>query len=171
MGHSVSRAMKGHIFITFFVAMFLLVWTTTTTTTTADCPDGWEVKPEFGKCYYYIDEGMTWSEANNMCKAFDLDGVATLTAVRSQAENDYVFSLMGGGWIGGTDQDEEGVWRWVEDGSLVDDGSGSFTNWGEDEPDNGEDYNCMSMYSGSGTWYDTNCDYTLRAVCSKPIAA
>ena len=77
------------------------------------CPDGWEVKPELGKCYYYIDNFLTWSEANLACKALDPDGVATLTSIRSQAENYYVFSLISylSIWLSGTDFLEEGVWR------------------------------------------------------------
>ena len=57
---------------------------------------------------------MTWNQANDMCKALDPDGVATLTSVRSQEENDYVQSLTLGlynPWIGGTDEAEEGTWR------------------------------------------------------------
>ena len=77
----------------------------------ADCPDGWELKPEFGKCYYYIDESMTWSEANDRCAALDPDNKATLTSVRSQEENDYIVSEIYYYWLGGTDADEEGVWR------------------------------------------------------------
>ena len=79
----------------------------------ADCPDGWELKPEFGKCYYRIDKVLYWSEANEMCAALDPDGVATLTSVRSREENDYVFSLIYyvNLWLGGTDEAEEGVWR------------------------------------------------------------
>ena len=48
-----------------------------------------------------------------MCAALDPDGVATLTSVRSQEENDYVFSLIYyvNLWLGGTDEAEEGVWR------------------------------------------------------------
>merc|ERR1719323_2186383 len=115
---------------------------------------------------------MNWSEANDMCAALDTDKVATLTSIRSQAENDIVISLMGGGWIGGNDQDAEGEWRWVEDGSLVDDGSGSFTNWAEGHPNGGESKNCMTMYGGDGTWYDYYCDDGVGpAVCSKPIAS
>ena len=76
------------------------------------CPDGWEVNLEMSKCYYYIDEDMNWSEANDMCTALDPDGVATLTSIRSQAENDYVFSLISRyTWIGGNDKTVEGVWR------------------------------------------------------------
>ena len=55
---------------------------------------------------------MNWSEANNMCTALDPDKVATLTSIRSQAENNYVFSLLSlGAWVGGTDEDVEDVWR------------------------------------------------------------
>ena len=80
----------------------------------ADCPDGWEVKPEFGKCYYVI-EYVTWSEANERCAALDPDSKATLTSILSPEENNYVFSSLTDSnvWIGGTDQVEEGVWRWV----------------------------------------------------------
>ena len=77
----------------------------------SDRPDGWELKPEFGKCYFYIDEGMNWSEANDMCAALDPDGVATLTSIRSKMENDYVQSLINySTLIGGTDEGEEGTW-------------------------------------------------------------
>ena len=58
----------------------------------------------------------------NLC-----EGVATLASVRSRAENWFILSLMGGGaeddgghhggWIGGTDEAEEGVWRWMN--SLI----------------------------------------------------
>ena len=81
----------------------------------SDCPDGWEKKLEFGKCYYSITNAtnMNWNEAYERCAALDPDGVATLTSVRSQEENTYVFSLLSGdsAWIGGTDKSEEGVWR------------------------------------------------------------
>ena len=82
----------------------------------ADCPDGWDLKPEFGKCYYVIYEYVTWSEANERCMALDPNNKATLTSVRSKEESDYIFSLIGihlSFWIGGTDAAEEGVWRWV----------------------------------------------------------
>ena len=68
--------------------------------------------PDFTKCYYFIEEPLTWSEAVEMCAALDPDGVATLTSIRSQAENDYVFSLISRyTWIGGNDKTVEGVWR------------------------------------------------------------
>ena len=79
----------------------------------AVCPENWEWKPEFSKCYYYIPGSMTWNEANEMCMA--LDPEATLTSIHSQEENDYIFSLVidPATWIGSTDEAQEGTWRWV----------------------------------------------------------
>ena len=72
------------------------------------------MKLEFGKCYHSITNAtnMNWNEAYERCMALDPDGVATLTSIRSQAENDYVFSLIEQpSWLSGTDYLEEGVWR------------------------------------------------------------
>ena len=78
----------------------------------SDCPDGWELKPEFSKCYYFINGGTPWSEANQACMA--LDSKATLTSIQSQEENDYIQSLFQDFvWTGASDEVEEGVWRWV----------------------------------------------------------
>ena len=64
------------------------------------------------------------------------------------------------------------ICRWVEDGSLVDDGSGSFTNWDQappPDPNGAESENCMQM-SYDGTWRDNDCDVDFYwAICSKPI--
>ena len=80
------------------------------------CPDGWTQKSEFGKWYCYLnDVKRTWNEAKERCVAIDTDGVATLTSVRSQEENNFVQSLIDVAlsWIGGTDEAVVGVWRWV----------------------------------------------------------
>ena len=79
---------------------------------------------DLGKCYYLIDSAFTWNEANDFCKALELgDSVATLTSVRSKEENLYVWSLIPsfspGAWIGGSDEAEESIWRWVNLKILV----------------------------------------------------
>ena len=131
-----------------------------------ECPDGWEEKPEFGKCYFFMDGGVPWSEANEACMA--LDAKASLTSVQSEEENDYVQTLVQDlAWTGGSDEDEEGVWRWVEDDSLVEE---DFSNWLPGEPSDSEGQNCMAMRSSDGKWYDTSCNSaTPAAVCSKRV--
>ena len=96
-----------------------------------------------------------------------LDAKASLTSVQSEEENDYVQSLLQDlAWTGGSDEDEEGVWRWVEDDSLVED----FSNWLPDEPSDSEGQNCMAMRSSDGKWYDTSCNSAQpAAVCSKRV--
>jgi len=147
--------------------------TTTTPYPPESCPDGWEWNPDTRKCYYLIDEDMSWTEANEMCIA--LDPEAALTSILSQDENDFIQSFTNGAasWIGGNDIAEEGVWRWVDDDTLVET---SFTNWDETQPDNTDDnQNCMRMGVTweEGAWDDYYCnDHPLPyAVCSKRIAA
>ena len=83
----------------------------------AACPDGWVWNPDMSKCYYLLEEYVTWNEANDMCVALDPDGVATLTSIRSEEENNYIVQYIvlyiDNTWIGGNDEAEEGTWRWV----------------------------------------------------------
>merc|ERR1712117_66568 len=160
-----SSFMKNCFILTALIAM---IWMPVALTQNP-CPDGWEWNPNLSKCYYIIYTYTTWSEANVMCAALDPEGKATLTSIRSLEENDYILSLIPYvSWIGGTDTAEEGVWRWVEDNSLVDD---SFTNWGQACPHDSESKNCMWSSGGGniGTWFDEACTSNSYAICSKPI--
>merc|ERR1712117_419255 len=162
-----SSFMKNCFILTALIAM---IWMPVALTQNP-CPDGWEWNPNLSKCYYIIYTYTTWSEANVMCAALDPEGKATLTSIRSLEENDYILSLIPYvSWIGGTDTAEEGVWRWVEDNSLVDD---SFTNWGQACPHDSESKNCMWSSGGGniGTWFDESCTTIAYGICSKPIAA
>ena len=75
----------------------------------------WMCQQDFGKCYRCSCDiySLSWNEAKARCAAIDPNGLATLASVRSQREHDYIVSIGGGGWIGGTDKAAEGVWRWV----------------------------------------------------------
>ena len=111
--------------------------------------------------------GISWTDAKIAADArniFGLQGyLATLT---SQAENDFAFSkVQSVGWIGASDADVEGDWRWVdgpETGLLfwqgLGDGTGSainglYNNWSPGEPNNAgnEDY---AHFLQSGRWND-----------------
>jgi hypothetical protein len=60
-----------------------------------------------------------------------------------------------GFWAGYTDQIEEGVWVWTDDGSTT------FTDWLDGEPNNlWEDGEHCLHVTGSGGWNDLGCDDT-----------
>jgi len=108
-------------------------------------------------CYHKSDRTMTWDQANDYCGDMD----ATLTSIHSAEENAYITDYVRAGpnWIGLTDSESEGVWRWV-DGTAFD-----YNNWEEDEPNNaliGEHTVHMRI---SGVWNDISETKYFTAVC------
>ena len=67
-----------------------------------------------GHRYKRIDKGMTWKEAKAYCE--NLGGY--LVTITSKEEQDTVINLVAEGmqaqyWLGGTDEGDEGNWRWI----------------------------------------------------------
>jgi len=125
-----------------------------------------------GNFYEFIAvENITWQEAKAAAEARSLNGInGYLATVTSQAENDFIASkLEGFGWMGASDEEEEGTWKWVtgpEAGMEFWRGNGSgmatngmYFNWSIGEPNDfissgspeGEDY---GHFSNSGQWND-----------------
>ena len=129
-------------------------------------------KPVWGTCsplfitstgdsdyYYYPGNEMVWSEAQTYAEQYG----GNLVSINSQEENDFITSKTNWKvWIGLTDSDVEGIWKW-SDGSDYD-----FSNWKSGEPNNsgngipcrpfGEDY---VEIDNTGYWNDTpeyHCD-------------
>ena len=100
-----------------------------------------------GHYYELATNRVTWHVAKT--NAQDLGG--HLVIVDSEAENQFIYDAITNAgvdqvWLGATDEDVEGTWRWV-DGSLL---SSGYTKWGSrGEPNNtpfvpeGEDYALM----------------------------
>ena len=70
--------------------------------------------PAFQKCYYFIDDRLTWDQANAKCG--NLSAGATLTSIGSKNENNFINSIISTVsrpyvWVGGTDAIVEGTWR------------------------------------------------------------
>ncbi|XP_063744063.1 CD209 antigen-like isoform X2 [Eleginops maclovinus] len=68
-------------------------------------------------------------------------------------------------WIGLSDREEEGTWKWV-DGSPL-----NVTNWDNNQPDNGAGYygeeDCAHISSYTNSWNDLSCNTSLPWICEK----
>ena len=125
--------------------------------------------PETGHYYEYVpDIGIRWDEAKIAAENrtfFGLQGY--LVTITSQAEAQLAGEQAAGtGWIGGSDAETEGVWRWVtgpETGQVFWNGdfTGSSPNyafWNNQEPNNliDEDYAHITApnIGIAGSWND-----------------
>jgi len=96
-----------------------------------------------GHSYYRSTGNAFWTDARTACS--NMGGY--LVTVTSAAENNFIFSLWPSGWIGLTDEVNEGVWRWVTGEPY------SYSSWNPGEPNNAgnEDY---IQFVGGGKWND-----------------
>ncbi|MDY0327697.1 MAG: DUF4347 domain-containing protein [Arcobacteraceae bacterium] len=138
---------------------------------------------ENGHYYEFVSaSGITWDQAKTDAEARTLYGLnGYLVTITSATENALMMSMAGGnGWIGASDANSEGIWKWVtgpESGTQFWTGdtnagtnstsnygsayNGQYANWASGEPNNsdgsrgGEDV-AHFYYSGAnaGTWND-----------------
>ncbi|KAG7458557.1 hypothetical protein MATL_G00221520 [Megalops atlanticus] len=121
------------------------------------CPQDWM---RFRcNCYYISSEHKTWTESQQYCR----DREADLVIIETRQEQEFLNTLSGTFWIGLTDTEKEGTWKWV-DGHTLQSGS-----WRKGEPNNAQgDENCAASYcgfhhhySGSQCWNDQPCSIKL----------
>ncbi|XP_040916982.1 macrophage mannose receptor 1-like [Toxotes jaculatrix] len=109
--------------------------------------------------FVFINNSMTWTEAQSYCRANHTD----LASVRNLLENQRVQELLGStysAWIG-LFRDS---WKWL-DGS-----NSSFRYWQTGEPNNNQVELCVAASFSSGRWQDWNCDEKRAFICyDRPV--
>jgi len=104
-----------------------------------------------GHLYLRVDKEIDWNAAMKECKGIG----GYLVTITSADEQDWVFNnlgreLLAEHWMGGTDSEREGDWRWVTNELF------SYTNWAQNEPNNVQNEDYMSFHwTSDGKWNDS----------------
>ncbi|KAL6467036.1 hypothetical protein MHYP_G00248400, partial [Metynnis hypsauchen] len=113
----------------------------------------------FETSMYFISTGQKiWSQSRQDCRKKGAD----LVIINSREEQDFTNILKRGqrAWIGLTDSEMEGVWKWV-DGSALTTGF-----WRNAEPNGAAKENCVVT---ADNWADFSCNDWFVGICEKSI--
>ncbi|XP_061438813.1 macrophage mannose receptor 1-like isoform X2 [Rhineura floridana] len=116
----------------------------------------------FQGSYYYFSRSLgTWDVANQTCAFMG----SHLVMINSAEEKGHVTTIMkvSSCWIGLTDQEHDGAWKWV-DGTHVGPGN---SYWHQNEPNGGNAENCALMKSSQ--WYDYPCKESYHWICEREL--
>lgn len=102
-----------------------------------------------GNYYMVYDESMEWDEAEEQCESMG----GHLVTITTSGEQNFINSLelnCTDYWMGATDADEEGEWKWLTGETW------QYENWHEDQPDNaGQVENYLVLVSSwDNEWND-----------------
>ncbi|XP_056441865.1 macrophage mannose receptor 1-like isoform X2 [Gadus chalcogrammus] len=120
-------------------------------------PLGWR---RFGNSlYFFSDTKKNWEDSRNDCKQRGAD----LVVINSDEEQEFTSSI-GKHWIGLSDREKEGEWKWVDGSGLT------FRNWGAGEPngvDGVEECAELRWRTPPNLWNDALCSTTNFWICEK----
>ncbi|XP_047434305.1 asialoglycoprotein receptor 2-like [Mugil cephalus] len=119
----------------------------------------------FSGSFYYISlEKKSWKESRSYCQQRNAD----LVIINSREEQEFTRRFRKEMWIGLTDREEEGIWKWVDGTPLT------TRFWGRDEPNShkGRDEDCgeIKFYDNEKSWNDKPCDTENAWMCEMTLA-
>lgn len=131
------------------------------------------------RCFALVTTPSTWSEAQLACQ--ERGNGWDLAVIREPEQNAWLVEISGDvidAWVGASDLESEGDWRWVGDEQAFwigpgDTGAsvgGAYENWnrGENpEPNGSAGSNCLRLRA-SGGWADIACDEAFASLCEGP---
>lgn len=135
-----------------------------------------------GRCFVVTTALLSWDDARAECRARGPGW--DLASIPDGAVNQFMGELGAGeAWIGASDDDTEGLWLWVSDGTPFWRGDGltgsavdsAFENWNSDEPNGRNNSACARLVFSANAapnplpaWADLECFELLRSVCDGP---
>ncbi|XP_071397701.1 CD209 antigen-like protein C isoform X1 [Centroberyx affinis] len=127
----------------------------------ANCYTGeWNIG---SSCYFISTEGKNWEESRQACA----DRQSHLMIINSKEEQDILDILNRRVWIGLTDREQEGTWKWVDGTSLT------IEFWFPPQPNNRDrDQDCVEFYNEDlprRGWNDNSCNSVNYWICERAI--
>uniref|UniRef100_A0A8B9H0W8 C-type lectin domain-containing protein n=1 Tax=Astyanax mexicanus TaxID=7994 RepID=A0A8B9H0W8_ASTMX len=108
------------------------------------------------RIYYVSAEKKSWTESRDDCRKREAD----LVIINSREEQDFVNLLIKcqKAWIGLSDGETEGVWKWVDGSELI------TKFWITGEPNGKGDEDCALT---DRYWADYPCNSQFNWICEK----
>ncbi|XP_064089321.1 CD209 antigen-like protein E isoform X1 [Macrobrachium nipponense] len=125
------------------------------------CEGGWRRLRTF--CYFISKDTSTWQDSRQKCIALNSD----LVKITHDEEYDFLYRLAKGHatYIGLSDQQQEGTYRWVADGTIH---QSVESWWQKGEPNSaGSGEDCIHFSSRGQGLNDISCDREFRYICKK----
>uniref|UniRef100_A0A8C4HRJ7 C-type lectin domain-containing protein n=1 Tax=Dicentrarchus labrax TaxID=13489 RepID=A0A8C4HRJ7_DICLA len=124
--------------------------------------EGWMY---FNNSFYYISsQEKSWQESRSYC----LQRGADMIIINSKEEQEFMRRFQRLVWIGLTDRETEGKWKWVDGTQLT------TSYWGPNEPNShkGTDEDCgeIKFYDDENSWNDKPCESQNIWICEKTIS-
>uniref|UniRef100_A0AAQ6IC43 C-type lectin domain-containing protein n=1 Tax=Anabas testudineus TaxID=64144 RepID=A0AAQ6IC43_ANATE len=119
----------------------------------------------FRNHFYYISSGKkSWQQSRNDC----LQKGADLVIINSHEEQEFTRTFKQLIWIGLTDMEREGKWKWVDGTPLT------TSYWSSHEPNGvpGRDEDCAEIknYDLEKSWNDESCHLERFWICEKILS-
>ncbi|XP_060771839.1 CD209 antigen-like protein C [Neoarius graeffei] len=119
----------------------------------------------FSSSLYYISQiKKSWTASRQDCREQGAD----LVIIKSGEEQEFILNLLGSSrraWIGLSDRDTEGEWKWVDGTPLT------TVYWFDGEPNDDRDEDCVEILGSSvwKSWNDLPCSKIQLWICEKRV--
>ncbi|CAI5679840.1 unnamed protein product [Oreochromis niloticus] len=124
------------------------------------CKENWVYFSD--SLYQVSSEQKSWEESRQDC----LQKGSDLVIINSREEQNFVNQFKRLLWIGLTDSETEGTWKWV-DGTQV---NTSYWNSGESNGGRGENCGQIKAYDSQNSWNDETCSNQHFWICKKRVS-
>uniref|UniRef100_A0A8C4GL98 C-type lectin domain-containing protein n=1 Tax=Dicentrarchus labrax TaxID=13489 RepID=A0A8C4GL98_DICLA len=129
------------------------------------CPADWRMFR--CTCYFFSTTSASWETGRQDCR----DRGGDLVIIDSSEEQEFLTkNITKETWIGLTDRDNEGTWKWIDKTPLT------LAYWARGQPDNGGgdpqwgEEDCAHFTVNGETeanWNDRLCDVSFQWICEK----